>query len=645
MPLQKLQFRPGVNREGTTLSNEGGWYDCDKVRFRSGFPEKIGGWTALSYNTFLGVCRSLWNWVTLKSYNLLGVGTNLKFYIESGGAYYDVTPIAYTTDSQITFTADTTTPSSIILVVDANASSLQENDFVTFSSAVSLGGNITADILNQEYQIVSVFSGTSYTISAREVSPIGSPGAAVLSNSSDVGDGGGSVDGEYQINTGFPVYTYGTGWGTGPWSRGAWGSGFTTGYGQQLRLWSQANYGEDLLFSPRGGALYRWTPGLGAEPDYDVRGTLVDGIDIPSQINQIMVSDTSRIVIAFGCSDFGAYDTADFDPLLIRWSAQEDYLDWTPVATNQAGSYRLSHGSEIIGALQTRQEILVWTNAAIYSMQYLGPPSTYGFTLLADNISVASPNVMVTASGAVFWMGVDKFYIYSGRVDTLPSTVRSYIFNDINRTQEAQFFAGTNEGFSEIWWYYCSKESDVIDRYVIYNYLEQTWYYGNLTRTAWLDSPIRQYPQAATGNNLIVYHEAAVDNGETNPPTAIESYVQSSDFDIGDGYNYGFVTKIITDITFDGSNTRGSSSELPFVNFTIRPRQNPGADYGTAPSPEVESKQSYRDRTTYTVQEFTEIVFTRVRGRQIAFKVSSDAVGTQWRLGVPRIDIRPDGRR
>jgi hypothetical protein len=358
-----------------------------------------------------------------------------------------------------------------------------------------------------------------------------------------------------------------------------------------------------------------------------------------------MVSDTSRIVIAFGCSDFGAYGTAEFDPLLIRWSAQEDYLDWTPVATNQAGSYRLSHGSEIIGALQTRQEILVWTNAAIYSMQYLGPPSTYGFTLLADNISITSPNAMVTASGAVFWMGVDKFYIYSGRVDTLPSTVRSYIFNDINRTQEAQFFAGTNEGFSEIWWYYCSKESDVIDRYVIYNYLEQTWYYGNLTRTAWLDSPIRQYPQAATGNNLIVYHEAAVDNGETNPPTAIESYVQSSDFDIGDGYNYGFVTKIITDITFDGSNTRGSTSEKPFVNFTIRPRQNPGADYGNAPDPIVESTQSYRNRTTYTVQEFTEIVFTRVRGRQIAFKVSSDAVGTQWRLGVPRIDIRPDGRR
>ena len=355
MPLQKIQLRPGVNREGTSLSNEGGWYDCDKIRFRSGYPEKIGGWAALSYNTFFGVCRSLWNWITLKQYNLMGVGTNLKFYVEDGGEYYDITPIAYNTTNQITFAAVTIAPfSSTITVTDTGATSLQDGDFVTFTSAVSLGGDITAAVLNQEYQIVSVLSGTSYTILARAVSSIATPGAAVLSNASDVGNGGGATDGAYQINTGLPIFTVGTGWGTGPWSRLSWGSGFTSGFGLQLRLWSQVNFGEDLLFSPRGGALYLWQPGGGATPAYGTRGVAVTGTDVPSKINQIMVSASSRITIAFGCDDYGAYGTIPQDPMLIRWTAQESYTDWTPAATNQAGSYRLSHGSAIVGAMQTR---------------------------------------------------------------------------------------------------------------------------------------------------------------------------------------------------------------------------------------------------------------------------------------------------
>lgn len=648
MPLQKLQFRPGVNREGTTLSNEGGWYDCDKIRFRSGYPEKIGGWAALSYNTFLGVCRSMWNWVTLKQYNLLGVGTNLKFYVEDGGDYYDITPIAYSTTGLITFSAVTVAPfSSIITVTDSGASALQEGDFVTFSGAPvgGLGGAITGAILNQEYQIVSVLSGTSYTISARAVSPVNAPGAPVLSNASDVGNGGGTVDGDYQINTGLPIYTIGTGWGAGPWSRGGWGSGFTTGFGLQLRLWSQSNFGEDLLFSPRGGALYLWQPGSGATPAYGTRGTLVSGVDVPSEINQILVSDTSRIVIAFGCSEYGAYGTAPFDPLLIRWSEQESYTAWTPAATNQAGSYRLSRGSEIVGSLQTRQEIVVWTDAAIYAMQYLGPPFVYGFTLLADNVSIVSPNAVATAAGVVYWMGVDKFYVYSGRVETLPCSVRQFIFNDINKDQEAQFNSGTNEGYSEVWWHYCSKNSTVIDRYVIFNYLDRVWYYGTLNRTAWLDSPLRPYPMAATTENIIVYHEAAVDDGSTNPPSPINAYIQSSDFDIGDGHNYGFVWRMIPDITFDGSDTTGATSDKPFVQFTVRPKQNPGANYGAALAPTVTSAQSYAGQTTYNVQQFTEIIYSRVRGRQMAFKVESNSIGTQWQLGVPKIDVRSDGRR
>jgi len=711
VPLQKLAFRPGVNREGTTLANEGGWYDCDKIRFRSGYPEKIGGWAALSYNTFQGVCRSLWNWVTLKQFNLLGVGTNLKFYIESGGAYYDITPIRLSTTNTTTFAA--TNGSKTITVTDTAASGLQVGDFVTFSNAVSLGGTITAAILNSEFQIQSVLSGTSYTITS-----------SVAANASDVGNGGGNTDAAYQISVGPPINTVGTGWGVSPWGgfipgitsstlnggidavvttitvvstsafttsgaiwingeyitysgktatdftgcvRGAdgttaasqlsgavvsqatlfpgWGEGYNnSNVPIELRLWSQANFGEDLLFSPRGGALYLWQPGAGVAPAFTARGTLVSGTDVPAFINEVLVSDTSRIVICFGCNDYGAYGTTPIDPLLIRWSAQESYTDWTPAATNQAGSYRLSHGSTIVGALQTRQEIVVWTDAAIYSMQYLGPPFVYGFTLLADNISIASQNAMATAAGVVYWMGIDKFYVYSGRVETLPCSVRTYIFSDINRSQFSQFFAGTNEGFSEVWWFYCSANSDVVDRYVIFNYLDRVWYYGVLGRTAWLDSPLRDFPQAATDGNIIVFHEAAVDNGETNPPTAINCYVQSSDFDIGDGHNYGFVWRIIPDLTFDGSDTTGATSDKPFVQFTVRPKQNPGANYGTALSPTVTSAQSYAGTTTYNVQQFTEIIYSRVRGRQMAFKVESNSIGTQWQLGIPRIDVRPDGR-
>lgn len=740
MPLQKLQFRPGVNREGTTLANEGGWYDCDKVRFRSGYPEKIGGWAAASFNTFIGVCRSLWNWITLKGFNLLGVGTNLKFYIESGGNYYDITPIKETnTNPSGQITLAITSGSNLLTITDVGAESLQINDFVTLAGATTLGGNVTAAILNNEFQIVEILSGIQYRVTL-----------SVTANTTASSSTMTGLTIAYQINTGFPIYTIGTGWSTGPWSpylsttltnpfatdtstpntitvtqashglttgqyvdfasisdtsvggisnivlqkafqvtvlnsnqytistvglpggtasatsaseggtvvvyypsisiiasttRG-WGTGFTTGVGFQLRLWSQSNFGESLLFSPRGGPFYVWSPGSGATPAYGTRGTVVSGTYTPSQINEIMVSDQTRIVIAFGCNDpSGTYAPTTIDPMQIRWTAQESYTAWEPTPTNQAGDYRLSHGSEIVGALQTRQEINVWTDSAIYAMQYLGPPLVWGFTLLSDNISIASPNAMATAAGVVYWMGADKFYVYSGRVETLPCAVRTYIYDNINRDQFAQVQAGTNEGYSEVWWFYCSKNSDVIDRYVIFNYLDRVWYYGSMDRTAWLDTSLRDYPIAATSGNILVYHEAAVDDGSTNPPSAINAYVQSSDFDIGDGHNYGFVWRMIPDITFDGSNTSGLTTDKPEVNFTVRPRQNPGANYSASNAPTVQSKQSYQTTTTYTVQEFTEIVYTRIRGRQMAFKVESSTLGTQWQLGVPRIDVRPDGRR
>jgi hypothetical protein len=643
MPLQKLQFRPGVNRESTTLANEGGWFESDKVRFRSGSAEKIGGWVADTGTTnsaltppagsFWGVCRSLFNWVTLSSYNLLGVGTNLKFYIQNstGGIFYDVTPIRSTTSAgDVTFAA--VDGSTTLTVTDA-AHGAQAGDFVTYSGAASLGGAITATVLNKEYQVVSITSNNVYTVTS-----------AVAANASDVGNGGGSIVGTYQITTGSATSTVSVGWGAGGWggvttgySSTGWGSPAPAGvgFGAQLRLWSQANFGEDLIFNPRGGGLYLWE--VNANPNIFGRGVLLTAGDTPDFCNIVMVSDASRFVIGFGVNDYGS---AVQNPMLIRWSDQEDYTQWTPAITNQAGSFTLSDGSQIVTTMQARQEILVWTDSALYSMQYLGAPYVWGFQILADNLSIASQNAVATANNVTYWMGVDKFYMYSGRVETLPCTLRSYVYNDINIAQASQFFAGTNEGFNEIWWYYCSASSDTIDKYVVYNYLERIWYYGTLNRTAWLDSPLRVEPMATTYGNQLLYHETGVDDGTTNPPSPITCFVQSSDFDIGDGHNFGFVWRLIPDVTFDGSTVNA-----PALDFTVRPRQFPGSDYGNSNNPEVVSTVSYAGQRTYNVQQFTEQVYVRIRGRQMAFKVGSDTLGTAWQLGIPRIEVRPDGRR
>ena len=718
--LQKIKLRPGVNREGTSLSNEGGWFECDKIRFRSGYPEKIGGWAALTYTKFFGSARSLWNWVTLSGFNLLGIGTSSKFYVENGGAYYDITPVRYTTPAGgISFTAQNGS-ATITVTAEIGSIGFVNGDCIVFSGAVSLGGNITAAILNQEYQITYV-SSLVFTIQARAVSDVANPGAAVLANGSDTGNGGGATVGTFLLSVGSSAFTTGPGYGVGLYGGYLDGqalnalngsinavvttitvtstTGFTAtgailidseyitytgktpttftgctrgqddttaathaslaavsqstdfvGYGEsppassvtQLRLWSQINYGENLIFCVRGAALYFWD-GSGAPPTYATRGTVISGTDIPANVLAVTMSDATRILIAFGCNDYGGYGATPIDPLLIRWSASENYLDWTPSALNQAGSYRLSHGSSISTYLQTRQEILVWTDAALYSMQYVGAPFVWSFNILTDNVSLISPNAVATSNGVVYWMGIDKFYVYTGRTETLPSTLRQYVYNDLNMAQSSQFFAGTNEGFSEIWWFYCSASSDVIDRYVIFNYLDRVWYYGTMGRTAWLDTSVRQYPIAATLDSTLMYHEADIDNGETNPPSAISSYIQSSDFDIGDGHNYGFVWRMIPDITFDGSTT--ASPGYPSVTFAVRPKQNPGANYGPASTPTVTSTISYNSQHTYNVQQFTEIVYTRVRGRQMAFKVSCDTLGSQWQLGSPAADVRPDGRR
>lgn len=657
MPLQKLQFKPGVNRESTSLANEGGWFESDKVRFRSGYPEKIGGWTKDTGTTtstlqppagsFWGICRSLFGWLNLAGYNLLGLGTNLKYYIQNsiGGNFYDVTPLRETTAAGgVTFTA--TNGSNVILVTDPGHNA-QTGDFVTFSGAISLGGNITADVLNREFQIAYVSSSTyNITVSA-------------TANASDVGNGGASVVGAYQVTTGSEIYTVGVGWGAGGWS------GVTTGYastgwgapapagmgiGVQLRLWSSAAFGEQLIINPRNGAIYLWA--VDANPNIFNRAQILSSTNLntqngiqywntdsscPTVCGLVLVSDTSRFVIAFGCNDIGS---SVQDKLLIRWSDQENYKVWYPQITNQAGSYRLSAGSKIITAIQTRQEILVFTDAALYSMQYIGPPYVWQLQIMGDNISIVSPNAVATANNVTYWMGVDKFYMYSGRVETLPCTLRQYIYDDINLDQSYQVFSGTNEGYNEIWWFYCSANSTTVDRYVIYNHLERTWAHGNLPRTAWKDSSLRQYPMAAGYNGQLIYHEDGNDDGTVNPPVPISAYIQSADFDIGDGHNFGFVWRLIPDITFDGS-----TINRPSAKFTVWPRQFPGTNYGPDGTPTVASTQNYQFQREYNVQQFTPQVYVRIRGRQMAFRVSSDELGTSWQLGASRIDIRPDGRK
>jgi hypothetical protein len=647
MPLQKLQLRPGINRESTTLANEGTWFEMDKVRFRSGYPEKLGGWTLDPGTTtsalqppagsFWGVARSLWNWTTLSGANLMGVGTNLKYYIQqsNGGDFYDITPIRDV--NIVASNAFTTVNCSTTVVVNDAGYGGRTGDFVTISGVVGAVNGIPAASLNQEFRITYIDSSTYSIVVSSPATSSGTAGAATFS---------------YQIAIGGEIFTVGTGWGAGGW--GGDTAGVLTGWGLpapagvgvgiQLRLWSQDNYGQDLILNPRGGGLYLWK--VNANPLIYDRAVLLSStspspyttdVDCPTVANAVAVSDASRFTIAFGCNDYGS---AVLDPLLIRWSDQEDYALWSPAITNQAGSYRLSTGSSIVAHQQTRQEILVWTDAAVYSMQYLGPPYVWGFQILGDNISIAGPNVTATAANIVYWMGYDKFYMYSGRVETLYCPLRQYIFGDINLQQQYQFFAGTNEGFNEVWWFYCSANSTVIDRYVIFNHLEKIWSYGNLARTAWLDTPLRESPTAAGYDGQLIYHETGVNDGTTNPPSPISSYIQSADFNIGDGHNYGFAWRMIPDVTFDGSTVNN-----PAVTMTLRPRQNPGANYSAAASPEVISAQNYQGQRNYTVQQFTEIVYVRVRGRQMAFRISSDGLGVQWQLGVPALDIRPDGRR
>jgi len=787
MPLQKILLKPGVNRENTRYTSEGGYYESEKIRFRQGTPEKIGGWVRISANTFLGVCRSLWNWITLNYQNLAGVGTNLKFYIENGGVYNDITPIRVSNTLTNPFT--TAVGSNVVVVTDAGGG-FKNNDFVTFSPTTTLAG-VT---IFGEYQITYLTS-TTYTIT------VSSQAVFALT-------GGGTIYAVYQINTGAEYAIPATGWGAGTWGAGTWGNGAASA--TAIRIWNQNNFGQDLILGPRSAPLYYWNANIGYAPKtasisiaspcvVSFSGVLLNGTALALQttgalptglvigityyvinstggtfnlatsttlsatlsgvaitgiagqfsctassvtlvVNQslvisgtyggtgsiagyvnpttyyivatngsttftlsttiggsgvtttvgtptgltytlstivitsgtqsgvqsispraipisdldganetpisqlyFLISDASRFVICFGTND--VFSTT-VDPMLIRWSDQESITQWEPLITNQAGSTRLSHGSTIITALQSRQEILVWTNSSIYSLQYLGPPYVWGTQLLADNISIAGPNAAVLASGVSYWMGVDKFYKYAGGIQTLRCDLLRYVYNDINRQQFDQVYASTNEGFNEVWWFYCSANSNEADRYVVYNYVEDIWYYGNLGRTAWLDVGLRNFPIAATYAHNLVNHESGVDDGMLADPLPIEASITTSQFDIGDGHNFAFIWRILPDLTFNGS----TDGITPRLTMQLLPLKNSGSGYtspksvgGTDTDAEqpVVATQSYPiDPDTYDGQ-----IYIRVRGRQMAMRITSDTIGTQWQLGAPRIDIRPDGRR
>ena len=710
MPLTKLQFKPGINREITKYSNEGGWVDCDKIRFRFGYPEKFGGWEKMSSNTYEGTARRLHNWLALDGSNFLGVGTHLKYYIEEGGTFNDVTPIRASTTNSTTFAA--TNGSANITVTETNHGAA-ENDFVTFSNAVSLGGNVTATILNAEHQIVSVTNANTYVITV-----------SVTANASDSGNGGSATDAEYQITVGLDSQVGGTGWGAGlfggttagalttqlaealddseteidvdsatgitagdtilieeelitvgtissntlgtgggPSTRGAsgttaathadntivqlavgnassdddftgWGIAAVTGTTREIRTWSHDNFGEDLLINPRDGAVYLWDKTNGLSTRAVELSTLAGAANTPTVAKQVLVSDIDRHVLCFGTNTYG---TTTQDPLLIRWSNQESVSNWTISSDTTAGSLRLGSGSEFVQAVETKREILVYTDTSLHSLRFIGGDFVFGIQQIASNITIMGPKAAVSTEDFVFWMGRDNFYVYAGGTQTLPCTVKDKVFLDFNNQQRDKVVSGVNSEFGEVIWFYPSETNSLnnggtgdIDKYVVYNYNEKVWYFGNLSRTAWIDRGIRNFPIAASSSYLYNHETGYDDDG-----SAMTSFIESAPMDIGDGDRFSLVQKVIPDLTFEGSVTQST----PVANFTLKARNEPGEDYGNT------SVGSTTRTATSPVELFTNQIDLRARGRSFALRVDSDATGMKWKLGSPRVSIRPDGRR
>ena len=622
MPLQKITFRPGINREGTAYDNEGGWFDCNLVRFRKGRPEKFGGWEKITESTYLGTARALHSFISLGGTKYLGIGTHLKYYIESGDVFNDITPIRLTTSAgDVTFSA--TNGEATITVADTSHGAVK-NDFVTFSGASSLGGNITAAVLNQEYQIASIVNANSYTIEAKDTS-----GSTVTANSSDTGNGGSSVVGAYQINVGLDVYVAGTGWGINGWGEGTFGSTSALGNTNQLRLWTHDNFGEDLIINARNSGIFKWTENNGVTTRAVELSSISGANLVPTVALQVITSEIDRHLIVLGADPIsGSSRTGTIDPMLVAFSDQENELEFEPLSTNTAVSLRLSSGSSIIGAVKSRQETLIWTDTALYSMQFIGPPFTFGINLINEGTGLIGPKAAVTAAQGVYFMSYNNFYIYNGSVRHLPCSVHNYVFNDINLGQSFKIHAFTIADKNEVGWFYCSSTSSEIDRYVIYNYSENLWFYGQLVRTAWLDAGTENYPRA-TGSNLLYKHETGFDD-DGSPMTNV--FIESSDMDIGDGNTFSFIRRIIPDYKFIQDDNDGN------VNVVLKTRNFPG--------------ETLSINSTNAVSSTTQQVFVRSRSRQMALRFESDDDATNngnlaigWRLGATRIDIKSDGKR
>lgn len=645
MPFIKLQFKPGVNRDQTDYSNEGGWYECDKIRFRSGYPEKLGGWVKAAPDPYVGYCRQMWNWVTSYSDDMLAMGTNVKVYIEIAGNYYDITPLRNT--DPVLQTPDTnncisTTNGQAKITVDlgAVAHGAVTGDYVTVSGVVGAGspaniGGIPITEINGNYPITVVDPYTfTYEVSTAATSTV-------------TASGGTAIDLSFELSPGYAITTLGYGWNVGTWGRGTWGTGTAYPVALQQRDWWFDNFDNDLVMNYRNGEGYWWVRGTTDDPTNALNTRAIrladyataEGFDpnaVPSKIMQLLVSQQDRHLIAFGAVPFGSTNPLDFDPMLIRWADQDTPGDWTPTTTNSAGDLRVSRGSRIVRAIPTRQEILIWTDSHLFTMQFLGTTDVFGLQEYADNISVMSPRAMASAANVTYWMGQDKFYAYTGRVETLPCTLRNHVFNNFNQQQAEQVVCGTNEQWNEIWWFYPTADSDYNNAYVVYNHLERIWYYGYLPRTAWLDTSIRYYPQAAntysnsgSANGYLYAHE----NGIDADGAPMDSYIQSSDFDLEDGDQFMLTRRLLPDVSFSGS-TAGA----PEVTFTMRPRNFPGSAYS------ADSADTQRVIET-PIGRYTDQVFVRARARQMAIKIRSQNLGVQWQLGAPRLDARPDGRR
>ena len=644
MPFIKLQFKPGVNRDQTDYSGEGGWYACDKIRFRSGYPEKIGGWTKNTVSPFLGTCRQMWSWITTYNDDFLSLGTNTKLYIQNGpgGDFSDITPLRTTsptyTGANTTNSIYTTSGSNIVRMTLAVDPSAQVGNYADISGATAVGG-IPASELNTTQLIATAGTpANSFTFQT-----------STNATSTVLGGGGAGITVSFEIDTGYASATAGYGWGTSTWGRGAWGSSSTSPIYLPQRDWWMDNFDNDLVANIRNGAPYYWARGSSSSPVTALATRAItlqayatsqgySANDVPSKVMQLLVSQQDKHLLAFGAVPFGSTSTTTFDPLLIRWASQDSPGEWGPTVTNSAGFLRISRGSRIVRALATRQEILVWTDTHLYTLQFLGTTDVFGLQEYADNISIASPRAVVTAANIIYWMGQDKFYAYTGRVETLPCTLRNHVFMNINFSQSDQIICGTNEQWNEVWWFYPTADSNWNNAYVVYNYLDQVWYYGSIERTAWLDTPLRHFPQAAdTGQNATSGYLYNHEDGVNDDTIAMEAYIQSNDFDLDDGEQFMLTRRIIPDIDFSGSDS-DEASPTPEVTLEIKSRNFPGNAFNT-------NTDDTANVTQTTVGAYTGQVFMRIRARQMALKVISDQLGTQWQLGAPRLDARPDGKR